>query len=942
MPGTISVTASGNQDIDGLLYTQKWAVSSLSFSFPTSASFYSAGSAPNGETTDNFGALNTTQQNYVRSALQQYSAVIPVTFTEVTETASNHADLRFALSDAPSTAWAYFPTSASYGGDSWYNKSSGNYDNPVRGNYAAHTFLHEFGHAMGLEHGHDPSNAWGALPAQHDSLEYSVMTYRTYVGGPTNGYTYGTWSAPQTLMQDDIAALQYLYGANFNTQQGNTVYTWSPMTGQSFVNGVGQATPGGNKIFMTLWDGGGNDTYDFSNYATNLTINLQPGAWTTMSSTQLANLDLGHNAAGNIANALLYNNDTRSLIENAIGGSGNDSLTGNAAANNLNGGAGSDSLFGLAGSDTLDGGASADAMFGGLGDDIYLIDNVSDQVTENANEGFDTVRSSINFQIVNYVEVLELQGSANLIGWGNGSENILVGNSGDNKLYGDTGGDTLYGLGGNDILDGGAGADILDGGSGADTMVGGLGDDLYWVDNAGDRVFESFGEGFDTVRSTVNFQVLDYAESLELQGSGDLIGWGASIDNVLVGNSGANRLYGDVGNDTLIGGGGNDYLDGGAGNDSLDGGEGNDTLDGGDGDNILIGGAGDDRFFGGNNYDILYASGGNDRLDGGGGVDFMDGGSGDDLYFVDNVGDQLREFADQGFDTVQSTVSFQIMNYVDALELQGSSDLIGWGGGIDNVLTGNSGNNRLYGDDGNDTLYGLGGNDILDAGAGSDILDGGSGVDIMVGGADDDIYVVDNVDDRAVESSNEGFDTVRSSVNFQILDGVEALELQGSANLIGWGAGIDNVLTGNSGDNGLYGDAGNDTLNGGNGNDYLDGGDGNDTLSGGIGNDTLHAGAGADTLTGGAGNDQLTGWTGNDVFIFNGVFGADVITDFTAGSSIGDIIQLDDAQFANYAAVLSATNDDGFGNTMISHADGSITLIAVLRAQLNANDFQFV
>ncbi len=354
MPSTVSTSPSGNQDVDGLLYNQKWAVSNFTFSFPASSSFYQSGSAPNGETVSNFGVLNATQQNYVRNyVLPQYASVANVTFSEITETAGTHADLRYAKTDATSTAWAYMPASQAYGGDSWYRNSGGTYDNPVVGNYAAHTFLHETGHAMGLLHGHDASNPYGALPASHDSVEYSVMTYRSYVGGPTSGYTYGSSSAPQALMQDDIAALQYLYGANFNTRAGNTVYTWSPTTGQQFIDGVGQSTPTGNKIFMTVWDGGGVDTYDFSNYTTNLTIDLRPGAWTTVSSTQVTSLGSGHSAAGNIANALLYNNDTRSLIETAIGGSGNDTIIGNAGNNTFNGRQGNDVLTGGVGDDTF-------------------------------------------------------------------------------------------------------------------------------------------------------------------------------------------------------------------------------------------------------------------------------------------------------------------------------------------------------------------------------------------------------------------------------------------------------------------------------------------------------------------------------------------------------------------------------------------------------------
>ena len=345
MAGTISVGRTNNQDTDGLLVGGRWDTTNLTYSFTTSSAFYGTGYGF-GEPYTGFETLNATQQSAVNTILTMCASVINLAFTQTTESATDHAVLRLAMTDDPNvgTAVGYYPNAAETGGDSWYRNAGGIYHNPVRGNYAYHTFMHELGHNLGLKHGQDTS-AYGAMTAPHDSMEYSVMTYRSYVGAPlVGGYGNETWGYAQTLMMHDIAALQHMYGADFTTNSGNSTYSWDANTGQTFINGVGQGAPGGNRIFMTIWDGGGSDTYDLSNYETDVTVDLRPGEWTTTSAVQRANLGDGNFARGNVANALLYNGDTQSLIENAIGGSADDFLYGNTASNFLDGRGGSDTI----------------------------------------------------------------------------------------------------------------------------------------------------------------------------------------------------------------------------------------------------------------------------------------------------------------------------------------------------------------------------------------------------------------------------------------------------------------------------------------------------------------------------------------------------------------------------------------------------------------------
>jgi Ca2+-binding RTX toxin-like protein len=449
-------------------------------------------------------------------------------------------------------------------------------------------------------------------------------------------------------------------------------------------------------------------------------------------------------------------------------------------------------------------------------------------------------------------------------------------NYGD-TLYGTSAGDTIKGLNGDDSLKGFGGADYLDGGAGIDTVFYGDSTSGVAVNLQTGRGYGGSAEG-DTLVSIENV-------------------FGSNFNDTLTGTSGANQLHGAEGNDVIKGGGGNDFLDGGSGNDilvsdifgtsTLDGGAGDDTFKGTGHADTLIGGsgsdtvdfshksfvtislgdplpywagletphgqfisienltgsAGQDVLVGNGGSNVLRGLGGQDNLIGGGGADIMYGGTDNDHYYVDNAGDIVREYAGEGtFDVVWALASYTLPAGSEIEQFNAD-----WGSAPIN-LTGNELSNIINGNDGDN------------------VINGGAGADIMNGWKGNDTYVVDNPGDdlfengdvySTPENESEGFDTVLTSVSYDVglYNEIEVLQAIGTGNVNLTGSLDNNRIIGNDGQN------------------------------------TIVGSYGKDTMTGGGAGDAFVWFSVNEIGWFN--FDPDIVTDFTPHVDLLILDQMD-------------------------------------------------
>ena len=325
-----------------------WTGGTITYAFPGSASGMFADDEAAG-----FRAVNANQQALMVLALSTWDDLIP---QATAPAAAGSSNIEFGYtSTGIGYAHAYQPTLGSV----YFNANEADLVNTFVGDYGFQTYVHEIGHALGLDHmGNYNGNGNWTPSSFQDSVVLSIMSY---FGPRYAAPNYSaevmqadwvaadgrTWS-PQTPMVNDAMAIQAIYGTSATTRLDNTVYGFaSTVTGSLAV--LYDFTRNLNPI-LTLFDSGGVDTLNLSGWASASRVDLTPGAYS--SANQMTN---------NIAIAYT------AVIENAIGGAGNDRLAGNDAANRLEGGDGQDELLGGAGDDVLLGGAGSDTLEGGDG-----------------------------------------------------------------------------------------------------------------------------------------------------------------------------------------------------------------------------------------------------------------------------------------------------------------------------------------------------------------------------------------------------------------------------------------------------------------------------------------------------------------------------------------------------------------------------------------------
>ena len=620
----------------------------VTYSFDTTVASYLTG-YQSVQFANSFEAFDDSDKAMTIEALRQWEVASGIKFIEAPD---GQGDIRFGLYNFNLDAdlrdfggFAYYPTIditvdgaggwanayvSDIGGDVFINSTI---DNSV------YLMLHEIGHAIGLKHPFDDD------PVLNPGLDDHSNTVMSYTG-----------NYPDLLGPFDKQAINVIYG--FDDAANLLGYSWDfdTYTLTQFDGDDGDILPG-TSVHDVIVAGDGND--QIAGYAGNDTLYgdagddvLVGGAGSDILSGGAGNdlvyggdgiNELGNSdtasfaettqgvtasveaffsaAAGKWINAAGTESgyDVLNDISNLIGGSGDDTLTGDITDNTLTGNGGADVIVGDDGNDTLFGGDGIDDLSAGAGNDTlvgneYLFTQDADTLDAGAGddriygEWTDVISGGDGFDILyavnSYDWSLALAAlSVEMFFADFGNDTIdATGLTMGAEVFASGGNDTLTGSGlddrlwagvGDDVVEGSEGNDMLFGDDGADQLSGGDGNDVIYADDQ-DTVIHG-GDGFDVAYiATGSGAVIDMALS-SLDYLSDLAGGNDDFD--ASGLVTAAEIYAGGGNDTVSGGSANDFLWGMNGDDRMTGGLGNDVLVGGAGIDIIDAGAGDDRVY---------------------------------------------------------------------------------------------------------------------------------------------------------------------------------------------------------------------------------------------------------------------------------------------------------------------------------------------------------